>query len=221
MTITVWFSVFQALSFAEVLSCGCALISYIALMNGRMAFPVRDELEAMGIPGSRDAARWAGVEVARKAHRALFDLPKRGGSNADPNRVKLLIASLRDYDDWLPDISELWGCQVITFFPDVRRKYDAHPRDFHEDAVFRNTPPDSLAVLMKSEIFKQAWWIPRDGEDARPGELLSLSVKDRSALLKWPPVAQTLGQFVEKYEEMGRKIGSRMDYLLKTKEAGL
>ncbi len=52
VTVTLTFSLFQALPFAEVLNAGRALVSYVAIMNGRLAFPVRDEL-AMG--GGRDS----------------------------------------------------------------------------------------------------------------------------------------------------------------------
>jgi hypothetical protein len=63
---------------------------------------------------------------------------------------------------------------------------------------------------MKSEIFRQAWWMSEDGQETRPGKPLSLSAKDHADLLRWPPVAQTLGQFTEKYEEMAAKIARRM-----------
>lgn len=211
VTITVSFSVFQALAFAEVLDRGRAAVSYIALMNGRMAFPVRDELLAKGIPGAADAARWAGVEVARKSHRLIYGPPRGGG--ADPNKVKLLIASLRVYGDWLPDISELWGTQVITFFPDVRRKYDEHPREFHGDAIYRRTPFEAMEVLRESEIFRQAWWVPGDPDEQRPRRPLSVESRDGDALLAWPPVKQTLDQFVREYRLMGEKVKARMSAL--------
>jgi transaldolase len=210
VTITVEFSVSQALGFAEVLNRGKMLVAYLALMNGRMAYPVRDEMKSKGVPGGVEAARWAGVEVARKAYRRLYGPPQEGGLGVDPQRIKLLIASLRIYDDWIPDISELWGCPVITIFPNVRRKFDSHRRDFTGDAVLGATPDDQLKVLFESEIFRQAWWVPGDPEQYKPQRVLTLEHKDSEALLKWPPVANTLGEFIDLYEKMGQMVKERI-----------
>lgn len=225
VTITVEFSVFQALGFAEVLNRGKMLVAYLALMNGRLAYPVRDEMKTKGVPGGVEAARWAGVEVARKAYRRLYAPPEQGGMGVDPERIKLLIASLRIYDDWIPDISQLWGCPVITIFPNVRRKFDISPAtrgqglpptqvrgsiDFTGDAVLGATPDDQLKVLLESEIFRQAWWVPGDPEQYRPKRVLTLETKDSEALLNWPPVANTLGEFIDLYEKMGQMVKERI-----------
>lgn len=226
VTITVEFSVFQALGFAEVLSRGKMLVAYLALMNGRMAYPVRDEMKTKGVPGGVEAARWAGVEVARKAYRRLYAPPQDGGMGVDPQRIKLLVASLRIYDDplprlpsedagasWIPDISELWGCPVITVFPNVRRKFDSHQRDFTSDAVLKATPDEQLKVLLESEIFRQAWWVPGDPEQYKPQRVLTLAPYDSEALVKWPPVANTLGEFIDLYEKMGQMVKERIRHL--------
>jgi transaldolase len=210
VTITVEFSVFQALGFAEVLNRGKMLVAYLALMNGRMAYPVRDEMKTKGVPGGVEAARWAGVEVARKAYRRLYAPPQDGGMGVDPQHIKLLVASLRIYDDWIPDISELWGCPVITVFPNVRRKFDSNQRDFTSDAVLKATPDDQLKVLLESEIFRQAWWVPGDPEQYKPKRELTLEPKDSEALVNWPPVANTLGEFIDLYEKMGQMVKERI-----------
>ena len=233
VTITVEFSVFQALGFAEVLNRGKMLVAYLALMNGRMAYPVRDEMKTKSVPGGVEAARWAGVEVARKAYRRLYAPPHEGGLGTDPRRIKLLIASLRIYGDWMPDISELWGCPVITVFPNVRRKFDISPAtcgqglppaqacpepvervrgliDFTGDAVLKATPDDQLKVLFESEIFRQAWWVPGDPEQYKPQRVLTLEPKDSEALVNWPPVANTLGEFIDLYEKMGQMVKERI-----------
>ncbi len=237
VTITVEFSVFQALGFAEVLNRGKMLVAYLALMNGRMAYPVRDEMKTKSVPGGVEAARWAGVEVARKAYRRLYAPPHEGGLGIDPQRIKLLIASLRIYGDWMPDISELWGCPVITVFPNVRRKFDISPAtrgqglppaqacpepvervrgliDFTGDAVLKATPDDQLKVLFESEIFRQAWWVPGDPEQYKPQRVLTLEPKDSEALVKWPPVANTLGEFIDLYEKMGQMVQERIRHLV-------
>jgi len=210
VNITVNFSVFQEVGFGEVLQRGHALVAYLALMNGRMATPVRDEMKEKGVPGGVEAARWAGVEVARKAFHRLYDPPSAGGLGIDVERVKLLIASLRIYEDWFPDISELWGCPVMTIFPNVRRAYDAHPRPFDGQAVLGETPADVLETLLQSEIFRQAWWMPGDAEEHRPARVLTLEPADAEALAQWPPMAQTLGQFIQLYDQMGEMVLGRM-----------
>lgn len=210
VNITVNFSVFQEVGFGEVLQRGHALVAYLALMNGRMATPVRDEMKEKGVPGGEEAARWAGVEVARKAFHRLYDPPSAGGLGIDVERVKLLIASLRIYEDWFPDISELWGCPVMTIFPNVRRAYDAHPRPFDGQAVLGETPADVLETLLRSEIFRQAWWMPGDAEEHRPARVLTLEPADAEALAQWPPMAQTLGQFIQLYDQMGEMVLGRM-----------
>jgi transaldolase len=213
VNITVNFSVFQELGFGAVLDKGHALASCLALMNGRMAFPVRDDLKVNNVEGGVEAARWAGVEVARKAYHGLYDPKEAGGLGIDPRRVKLLIASLRIYGDWLPDISELWGCPIITIFPDVRAKWDSHPREFDGHAVLGTTPPQDLAVMLKGEVFRQAWWMPGDPEEYKPARPLTLDPKDAEAVANWPPVAQTLGQFIDLYDKMGAMVLERMRVL--------
>ena len=219
VTITVEFAVFQALGFGEVLSKGKMLAAYLALMNGRMAYPVRDEMKARGIEGGVEAARWAGVEVARKAYRRLYDSSAEGGLGIDCERVKLLIASLRIYDDWIPDISELWGSDVITIFPNVRRKYDSGRRDFDAKAVLKKTPAKEMEVLLKSEIFRQAWWMPGDSEEHKPGRVLTLEPDDTKSLAKWPPVRNTLGQFIDLYEQMGEMVRERIKHIVASQGA--
>jgi len=210
VNITVNFAAFQELGFGPVLGEGHALVAYLALMNGRMAYPVRDDLKARGVERWQEASRWAGVEVARKSYHGLYDPPAQGGFGLDSERVKLLIASLRIYGDWLPDISELWGCPVITIFPNVRRIWDSHPREFDGQAVLGKTPAEDMEVLFRSEVFRQAWWMPGDPEEYRPARPLTLDPADTEAVLAWPPVAQTLGQFIELYDQMGEMVLARM-----------
>jgi alcohol dehydrogenase len=211
VTITVNFSLFQTLGFAEALRESRAPVCYIALMNGRLAGPVHDELAAL--PGGAEAARWAGVEVARKARRLLYGGRQAGGLGLDPGKVRLLIASLRIYDDWLPDISELWGCPVITFFPNARAAFDRHDREIKADAVYGDTPAAELEILSRSEIFRQAWYLPGDPDFFRPRRVLSLEAEDAEALMDWPPVAATMKQFIQLYEEMGGLIRRRIEKL--------
>ncbi len=215
VTVTLTFSLFQSIPFAEVLQAGNALVSYIAIMNGRLAFPVRDELKAKGVEGGVEAARWAGVEVARKAAYRLYSAREKGGLGVDPDKVKIMIASLRIYDDWIPDISELWGIPLITIFPNVRRAYDAHPRPLVIDALHGKTPDKDIELLLKSEIFRQAWWVPENSSMGRPERVLTLDKKDAEAVAAWKPVHETLTQFIGMYQEMSQMVRERMRSLAK------
>lgn len=210
VNITVNFSAFLSLNMGEVLKEGIALVSYISVMNGRLAFPVRDELKEKGIEGGESAARMAGVEVARKAYRRLYTSDNGKGLCIDKKQVKLLIASLRIYDDWIPDISELWGSPVITIFPDIRRVFDKKNRSFEPDSILNSTPEKILGVLFESEIFRQAWWMPGDLESLKPKDELSLQPYDSLKLEKWEPVAKTLGQFVSFYDQMREMVRERI-----------
>jgi transaldolase len=210
VTITLTFSLFQALPFAAVLAQGSALVSYIAIMNGRLAFPVRDELKRGSIPRGVEAARWAGVEVARKTCRRLYASIRDGGLGVDPVRVKVMVASLRIYGDWIPDVSELWGVPLVTIFPNVRRAYDATPRPPPALALSGPTPAEELDVLLKSEIFRQAWWTESDGSRGRPDRLLTLDPVDAPAVSRWAPVRETLDQFIGTFDEMRSMVRERM-----------
>ncbi|MCX7786085.1 MAG: transaldolase family protein [Spirochaetes bacterium] len=215
VTVTLTFSLFQCIPFAEVLQGGNALVSYIAIMNGRLAFPVRDELKAKGVAGGIEAARWAGVEVARKAAYRLYSAREKGGLGVDPAKVKIMIASLRIYDDWIPDISELWGIPLITIFPNVRRAYDAHPRPLVIDALHGKTPDKDIELLLNSEIFRQAWWVPENGSMGKPERVLTLEKRDTEAVAAWKPVQETLTQFIGMYQEMSQMVRERMLRLVK------
>ncbi len=215
VTVTLTFSMYQAGPIAEAIRDGNALAANIAVMNGRLAFPVRDELAAAGVSGGVEAARWAGVEVARKVNSMLYGPTDRGGMGLDRNRVRLLIASLRIYDDWLPDISELWGVPAITIFPNVRRTFDLHPREIDPNAIAGRTPPQAIDTMLSSEIFRQAWWTEKDGSHGKPNRPLSMSRLDDDAVANWAPVKQTLDQFIDGYRLMNGMILDRLKSLAK------
>lgn len=210
VTVTLTFSMFQAGAVAEAIGGGDALVSNIAVMNGRLAFPVRDELAAAGVSNGVEAAQWAGVAVARKVNAMLYNSTDRGGMGLDPNRIRLMIASLRIYDDWLPDISELWGVPAITMFPNVRRVFDAQPQQINPRAVAGSTPPEAIETMLGSEIFRQAWWTTADGSHGKPDRPLSMSRVDDEAVANWTPVQQTLDQFIDGYHQMNGMILDRL-----------
>lgn len=217
VTMTLTFSMFQAMELGGVLAEGSALASNIAVMNGRLAYPVRDQLSEDGVEGGVEAAQWAGVAVARKVHQGLYDPVEKGGMGLDQRHIRLLIASLRIYGDWLPDISEVWGVPCITVFPNVRRVFDAHPREIRGDSVTEETPREAIRTMFASELFCQAWWTPEDGEEGKPGTPLTLEPKNADAVASWTPVRQTLDQFIDVYLTMNQMILGRLEHLVEKK----
>ncbi len=214
VNITVNFGAFQSLGMGEVLKEGATLVSYISFMSGRMAFPVRDELKEKGVEGGEPAARLSGVEVARKIYRRFYTGDNGMGLEIDKEKVKLVIASLRIYDGWIPDILELYGTSVITVFPNVRREFDKKKQPFKSDTILDSTPEDVLEVLFKSEIFRQAWWMPGDPEDLKPQRVLSLEECDSGEVEKWEPAAKTIGQFVTFYDQMRDMVKERIKFIV-------
>ena len=193
-TATVCFGLFQAMRFAEVMSAGQALTSYVVVMNGRLASPVVEELD----DSLEKAGRLAGVAVAKRLQGALYggDPTARG---YDPEQVRILVASLRDHAGAIPDIEEALGVPVITVFPDIRRAFDASPRRLNAQSVWRPLDEETLRHLAQSEIFRQAYYLPGDPDRFRPRQPLSL--EDDERVQAWEPVRRTLHQFSQAYAE--------------------
>jgi transaldolase len=224
-TITVNFGLFQHLPFAQVISEGKALTSYLVEMNGRLAYPVRDELLARldeladyGIDEAeaREAAAWAGVAVLKRLYKLLT---KRG---YDLTRVRPLVASLRIYEgdgyenlpSSFPDITETLGTGVISVFPNVRRAFDRVPEiELKPRQVVEEVPDGILEVLSHSEIFRQAYyvadrgWLPEEDERFRP--IYELTLEDEAGTFSWAPIHHTLMQFIDSYDTLVRRVLER------------
>jgi len=205
VTITVDFGLFQLVPFAKTINSDKAIVSHLVLMNGRLAFPVRDELLALGIPNARKTAQYAGVAVAKKAYKLLYSKENLG---YNPAKVKLLVASLRNYDDFFPDITELTGVSIITVFPNIRHQFDNNPRTLNPMAVQNPVDESILKSLCKSEIFKQAYYLPGDPEVFRPQSVLSLD--KTGEVQNWPPVKATLDGFTHAHEMTKEKLQKRI-----------
>ena len=201
ITVTLCFGLFQAYEFAKVLKEGESIFSAVVVMNGRLAFPVRDELVEKGIEGGSDASRNAGVEITRHLYRKLYAPESEGGLGCDPDVIRILNASLRIYGNDIPDVTEIWGTPSITIFPNVRRAYDVVPREFTTTTVQNSTPDSDMALMKNSEIFKQAWWVEGDPEDFKPADYVTLTKECDQAVVEWPPIAATLSQFLSTYEQ--------------------
>jgi transaldolase len=223
VTITVNFGLFQHLAFAEAIHAGQAIVAYLVEMNGRLAFPVRDELVARlgelaahGIDEAqaREAAAWAGVAVVKRAERLL------AAKGYDPRRMKTLVASLRFYQGAgytglpspFPDITEVLGAGVISVFPNIRAPFDAQ-RGLSLDprSVEAPVPERVLDVLAHSELFKQAYYVEGDGERFRPATVLRL--EDQARVAAWPPVYNTLTEFIKSYDTTVTRILERKQLL--------
>jgi len=193
-TATVCFGLFQAMRFAEVMSAGHALTSYVVVMNGRLAGPVVEELD----PGLAGAGRLAGVAVTKRLQQELYG-NGRTAKGYDSARVRILVASLRDYSGAIPDVEETLGVPVITVFPDIRRAFDASTRQLDVERVWRDLDEEILHRLAQSEIFRQAYYLPGDADKLRPKQPLSL---EQDALVQeWAPVQRTMTGFSQAYAE--------------------
>jgi transaldolase len=224
-TITVNFGLFQHLPFAQAIGEGQALTSYLVEMNGRLAYPVRDELLARldeladyGIDEAkaREAAAWAGVAVLKRLYKLLTE------KGYDLTRVRPLVASLRIYEgdgyenlpSAFPDITEILGTGVLTVFPDVRRAFDRVPEiELKPRQVEKEVPAEILKVLSHSEIFRQAYyvadrdWVPEEDERFRP--IYELTLEDKAGTISWAPVHHTLTQFIDSYDTLVRRTLER------------
>ncbi|HOQ98592.1 MAG TPA: transaldolase family protein [Anaerolineae bacterium] len=227
VTITVNFALFQHLPFAEVIQEGQALLSALAHMSGRLAYPVRDELlaklpelAASGLVEARlrEAAAWSGIAVLKRLQRLLVE---RG---YDLARLKPLIASLRIYEGenyrHLPssflDITEALGTGILSVFPNVRRAFDALPQlELDPQRIDRPVPDEILDILAHSELFRQAYyvgdrnWLSEGDERFRPSHELTLD--DEQAVADWLPVHATLAEFCKVYDTFVQRILARRE----------
>lgn len=202
LTITLNFTTFQAMAFAEVFKSSKALVSYIVVMNGRLSFPVRDELQQLDATLDPKSSWLAGVEVTRHINEKMYTSAEKGGLGLDCDKIKLLNASLRIYGSDIPDISEIWGTGLITIFPNVRRAYDMEKRSDTTCSINHATSNSAFDDLCKSELFRQAWWIPGDSDVCKPARVLSLAAADEKAVLEWTPIKDTLKQFIQEYNKL-------------------
>jgi transaldolase len=202
LTITLSFTTFQAMEFGKIFKDSVALTNYVVVMNGRLSFPVRDELASLNSKDTSTSYRYAGVEVTRHIYQKFYSPEEEGGLGLDREKIKILNASLRVYDEDIPDISEIWGTPLITIFPNVRRAYDFNKRSVSALSVTMQTDTKVMKDLRESELFRQAWWVPQDDEAFRPDIELTLTEKDEEAVLKWLPIKQTLDQFITEYRNL-------------------
>jgi hypothetical protein len=233
VTITVNFGMFQHIPFAEAMSEGQAVYSNLVEMNGRLAYPVRDELleklgelTANGIDETkvREAAAWAGIAVIKRVYTLLTD------KGYDLRRCKPLVASMRIYEgeDYgnlpsiLPDITETIGASIISVFPDVRRAFDQQSESILSPMQIENpVSDDTLTVLAHSELFKQAYfvadreWLAADDGRFKPDHELKLG--DEDAVAAWAPVYNTLTGFQDSYDKFVQRILGRKRSSIKTK----
>ena len=213
---TVNFGLFQEVPFAEATVAGNAVTAYITEMNGRLAFPVRDELlaKAASVGLTADEARygaaWSGVAVQKKLLRLLK------GRGYDLNHLRVLVASLRWYvgagyeqlPDPCPDVIDCMGTTVITIFPNIRHALDFTPNlPFDGNALEAPVPEDALKILEHSEIFRQSYWLPGDDARFRPAQPLTLA--DEAGTAAWAPVAATLNEFCNAYDKFVGRIAER------------
>jgi hypothetical protein len=228
-TITVNFGMFQHLPFAEAIHAGHSIFSCLVEMNGRLAYPVRDELlskldelgaYSIGEAKAREAAAWAGVAVLKRLYKLLN---QRG---YDLGQIKPLVASLRIYQgdgyqrlpSAFPDITESVGASIISVFPNIRRPFDAQPEiELDPRRIERPISDDILDVLTHSEIFKQAYYVGDRSwvteEDGRFRPAYELTLADEIGTAAWAPVHKTLTEFCNSYDSFVQRILKRKQML--------
>jgi len=107
-------------------------------------------------------------------------------------------------------VTETIGTGIISVFPDIRYLYDQHEISVSPTQVAAPVPRDVLDVLSHSEIFRQAYyvadrsWVADEDESFRPNRQLTL--EDEDAVVEWPPVKATLGQFCGAYDAFVARI---------------
>lgn len=233
VTITVNFGLFQHLPFATAIQGGQAILSTLAHMSGRLAFPVRDELlgklneltpHGIDEAQARRAAAWSGIAVLKRLH---MEMDRRG---LDPFRVRPLIASLRIYageaysglPSAFPDITEVLGTGIVTIFPNIRRAFDsASGISLDPGRIGEPVPDGILEVLRHSEIFKQAHWVADSSNDLLLRPARPLDLEDAGATAGWPPVRDTLAEFIQAYDIFVARIMVRKADLRPTPQVSL
>ena len=229
VNITVNFGMFQQIRFAKAIQEGNAIFSCLTEMNGRLAYPVRDELLSKldelveyGIDESqaREAAAWAGVAVVKRLEELLAE---KGYSLA---KVKPLVASLRIYEEGpgherlpsaFPDVTEQVGTSIITVFPNVRHAFDILPLiEIDPRQVEQPVPDHVLEILTHSELFKQAYYVGDSrwvADDTRFRPQYELVLEDEMKVLEYPPIYDTLTQFGRGYDQFVERILERKELL--------
>jgi transaldolase len=177
-TITVNFSVAQNLAFAEVIEQGCAPLSFLVVMSGRLEDPIRDELKQLGLPDAGEVAKWAGVAVIRRSYDILYRQRKY-------KKSAILTASLRGPWNIEGSITDEEAPIFITCFPDKAIEYDSVEREI-ESHINEKIPDELMTKLMKSRIFPQAY------------EVEGLTPDGFDAFL---PVVATMTAFTKAYDE--------------------
>ncbi|MGW8251404.1 MAG: hypothetical protein ACWGO1_12235, partial [Anaerolineales bacterium] len=178
-----------------------------------------DELAVFGIDegAAREAAAWAGVIIAKRLYQFLNE---RG---IDQDRSKILIASLRIYEgeaykdlpSAFPDISEITGARLLSVFPNVRHAFDqAKEMEIKPEQIAIPVPERILDVLAHSEIFKQAYYIANHEEDGRFKPQQMLVLEDEAGVFDWPPVYNTLVEFMNSYNSLVQRLEARSQAIL-------
>jgi len=210
LTVTLSFGVFQAMAFGKVFTTSTAAVNSVVIMNGRLAFPVRDQLLAE-YPDKKDyyveSAKWVGVDVTRHLYERLYSSVDTGGLGLDPKRMRIMNASLRIYGLEIPDVMEIWGSPSITIFPNVRHALDLKPRDFKCDLIRRPIDEAVREANADSEIFRQSWYHDGDAVVYVPACQLALDETDSDIITTWVPIAETLNQFLGSYASTKELIG--------------
>lgn len=210
LTVTLSFGVFQAVAFGRVFKESKAAVNSVVIMNGRLAFPVRDHLLSENEDKKEhllETAKYIGVDVTRHLYEKLYNKESEGGLNLDPKRMRIMNASLRIYGNDIPDVLEVWGSPSITIFPNVRYALNATERTYDVNAVKKEFDGDIRSSNALSEMFRQSWYVEGDDKNLAPKKVLTLEATPEEEITSWVPIVETLTQFLASYAATKELIG--------------
>lgn len=182
INVTVNYAVPQQLAFGEAIEKGNARHSYLTNMDGRLDDPVGAELGEGKADHPDKASSWAGIAVAKKAHKLLYQ-------TLGYRKSILLDASGRG--PWhitrsLPGPDEYPVHKTV--FPDKQAEFDASEVEI-QPTMREEVPKDALDKLYGSKLFRQAY------------EVNGLHPLEFDA---FEPAVDTLTSFSAQYDEFVR-----------------
>jgi transaldolase len=179
INVTVNYTVPQQVAFGAAIEKGNAKHSYLTNMDGRLDDPVAEELGEGKADQADKASTWAGIAVAKKAHKILHTMLgyKRSilldASGRGPWHITRSLPGPEDHP-----IHK-------TVFPDKQVEFDSEEVAI-EPTLSDEVPKAMLDKLYGSKLFRQAY------------EVNGLDPLEFDA---FPPAVDTLTSFSEQYDE--------------------
>jgi len=180
INVTVNYTVPQQLAFGAAIEKGSARFSYLTNMDGRLDDPIAEELGEGKADSAEKASTWAGIAVAKKAHRLLH-------TRLGYRKSILLDASGRGPWHILRSLPGPGEHPIHkTVFPNKQEEFDGLAEVDIRPSLSDEIPTDVLARLYRSVQFRQAYEV---------NGLAPLEFDD------FPAAVDTLTTFSAQYDE--------------------